>query len=266
MLRPATNDTMAMPVVVTSAGPTTAESLLNHLESAQRLGKVFDATILAMASLAEPGEAGNHILRTQHYVRALALKLKTSPVYAALLSEQTIDALFRAAPWHDIGNAGVPDRILLKPGALTEEELDIVRTHPTIGRNTIDQIQQATGEAMEFLTTAREIAYCHQERWDGSGYPQGLAGERIPLSARLMAIADAYDALTDRRVYREGVPHDVAVQQIFQQRAAHFDPDMVDAFIEIQDEFLAIAQRHADTDGDFQKKIDYMAQAIAESP
>ena len=239
---------------------------MNPLESAQSLGKVFDAMILAMAALAEPGEAGNHIVRIQHYVRALALKLKASPEYAAPLSERAIDNLFRAAPWHDIGNAGIPDRILLKPGALTEEELDIVRTHPTLGRNTIDQIQQATGEAMEFLTTARDIAYCHQERWDGSGYPQGLAGERIPLSARLMAIADAYDALTNRRVYREGVPHDVAVQQIFQQRAAHFDPDMVDAFIEIQDEFLAIAQQYADSDSDFQKKIDYMANAIAETP
>ena len=238
---------------------------MNHPESAQSLGKVLDATILAMASLAEPGEAGNHILRTQHYVRALARKLKANPAYAGLLSEQTIDTLFRAAPWHDIGNAGVPDRILLKPGALTEEELDIVKTHPAIGRNTIDQIQQVAGVAMEFLATAREIAYSHQERWDGTGYPQGLVGERIPVAARLMAIADAYDALTNRRVYREGVPHDVAVQQIFHQRAAHFDPDMVDAFIEIQDEFLAIARRHADTDGDFQKKIDYMAKAIAEN-
>ena len=239
---------------------------MNHPESAHSLGQMFDATVLAMAALAEPGEAGNHILRTQHYVRALARKLMASPVYAGQLSEQTINTLFLAAPWHDIGNAAVPDRILLKPGALTVEELEIIRTHPTIGRNTIDQIRLTAGVAMNFLDTARDIAYCHQERWDGGGYPQGLAGDRIPVAARLMAIADAYDALTNRRVYREGVPHDVAVQQIFQERAAHFDPDMVDAFIEIQDEFLAIAQRHADTDVDFQKKIDYMAKAIAESP
>lgn len=246
--------------------PTTAETVLNYPESAQSLAKVFDATILAMASLAEPGDAGNHIVRIQHYVRALASKLKATPAYAELLTEQYLGTLFQAAPWHDIGNAGIPDRILLKPGALTEEELDIVKTHPVIGRNTIDQIRQAAGVDMAFLDTAREIAYSHQERWDGSGYPQGLAGDRIPLAARLMAIADAYDALTSRRVYREGAPHDAAVQQIFQQRAAHFDPDMVDALIEIQDEFLTIAQRYADTDGDLQKKIEYMVTAIAESP
>ena len=239
---------------------------MNHPKSAQNLGKVLDATILAMASLAEPGEAGNHLLRTQRYVRALARKLKTLPAFADLLSEEYIDTLFQAAPLHDIGNAGIPDRILLKPGALTNDELDIIKTHPVLGRNTIDQIRKNAGVEMAFLEVAREIVYSHHERWDGSGYPQGIAGDAIPPSARLMAIADAYDALTNRRVYREGVPHDVAVQQIFQQRAAHFDPDMVDALIEIQDEFLTIAQRYADTDGDLQKKIEYMATAIAESP
>ena len=239
---------------------------MDHPESDQSLGKVLDATILVMASLAEPGEAGKHISRTQNYVRALALKLKTVPAFARLLSDQYIATLFMAAAWHDIGNAGVPDRILLKPGALTEDELDVVKAHPVIGRNTIDEIQHRAGVSTEFLTMAREIAYCHQERWDGSGYPQELAAESIPVAARLMAIADAYDALTSRRVYREGVPHDLAVQQIFQERASHFDPDMVDAFIEIQDEFQAIAQRYADTEVDFENKIDYMAKAIAETP
>ena len=239
---------------------------MNYPESAQNLGKVFDATLLAMASLAEPGEAVNHLLRTQRYIVALAGKLKSSPAFSTQLTEQYIDTLFRAAPLHDIGNAGIPDRILLKPGALTVEELDIIKTHPEIGRNTIEQIRRNAGVDMAFLDVATEIVYSHQERWDGSGYPQGLAGDRIPVAARLMAIADAYDALTNRRVYREGVPHDLAVQQIFQQRASHFDPDMVDAFIEVQDEFLAIAQRYADTEGDLQKKIEYMATAIAESP
>lgn len=237
-----------------------------HIGSLQDLGKVFDATILAMASLAEPGEVGNHLLRIQHYVRALAQKLKASPAYARPMSERYIGLLFRAAPWHDIGNSGVPDRILLKPGRLTDEELDIVKTHPVVGRNVIDQIRQTAGVSTEFLDIAREIAYSHQEHWDGSGYPQGFVGEQIPLAARLMAIADAYDALTSHRVYREGAPHDKAVQQIFQERAAQFDPEMVDAFIEIQDEFQRIAQRYADTDLDFQKRIDYMAKAIAENP
>ncbi len=232
----------------------------------QDLARVFDATVLAMAHLAEPGEAGNHIVRIQHYVRALAQKLKASPAYGRRISDHSIGLLFRASPLHDIGNAGVPDRILLKPGPLSQEETDIIRTHPVLGRNAIDQISSSAGVSTEFLDIAREIAHGHQEHWDGSGYPLGLAGERIPLSARVMAIADAYDALTSDRVYRAGVAHDKAVQLIFQERAAQFDPDMVDAFIVIQDEFAAIAERFADTESDLQKKIDYMAKAIAESP
>lgn len=232
----------------------------------QDLPRVFDATVLAMAMLAEPGEAGKHIVRIQHLVRALALKLKASPAYGRPMSEHSIQILFRACPLHDIGNAGVPDRILLKPGPLTPEEQEVIRTHPTLGRHAIDQICLNAGVSTEFLEVAREIAHAHQERWDGKGYPRGLAGEHIPLAARIVAIADAYDALTSDRVYRSGVPHDKAVQQIFQERGAQFDPDMVDAFIEIQDQFAAIAERFADTDSDLQKKIDYLAKAIAESP
>jgi putative two-component system response regulator len=219
-----------------------------------------------MAHLAEPGEAGNHIVRIQHYVRALAQKLKASPAYGRSMSEHRIGLLFRASPLHDIGNAGVPDRILLKPGPLSPEETEVIRTHPILGRDTIDQIRGSAGVSTEFLEVARDIIYSHQECWNGTGYPQGLAGEAIPMAARIMAIADAYDALTSDRVYRAGVAHDKAVQQIFQERAGQFDPDMVDAFIEIQDEFAAIAERFADTESDFQQKIDYMAKAIAESP
>jgi len=232
----------------------------------QDAARVFDATVLAMARLAEPGEAGNHIVRIQHYCRALAQKLKVSPAYGRSMSEHTIHLIFRASPLHDIGNAGVPDRFLLKPGPLTAEELEIIRTHPTLGRDTLDQIRSTAGVSTEFLEVARDIVHGHQEHWDGTGYPQGIAGEAIPLAARVMAIADAYDALTSDRVYRAGVAHDKAVQQIFQERAAQFDPDMVDAFIEIQDEFAAIAERFADTERDLQQKIAYMAQAIAESP
>jgi len=232
----------------------------------QDMVRVFDATILAMAHLAEPGEAGNHIVRIQHFVRALAQKLKVSPAYGRSMSEHRIGLLFRACPLHDIGNAGVPDRILLKPGPLSPEEIEVIRTHPTLGRDTVDRIRTSAGVSTEFLEVARDIAYCHQEHWDGSGYPQGIAGEAIPMAARIVAIADAYDALTSDRVYRAGVAHDKAVQLIFQERAGQFDPDMVDAFIEIQDEFAAIAERLADTESDFQQKIDYMAKAIAESP
>jgi putative two-component system response regulator len=182
------------------------------------------------------------------------------------MSEHSIGLLFRACPLHDIGNAGVPDRILLKPGPLSPDEIDVIRTHPVLGRDAIEQIRTSAGVSTEFLEVARDIAYSHHEHWDGQGYPQNLAGERIPLAARVMAIADAYDALTSVRVYRSGIAHDKAVQQIFQERASQFDPEMVDAFIEIQDEFAAIADRYADTDSDLQQKIDYMAKAIAESP
>jgi hypothetical protein len=175
---------------------------LNHPESAHNLSKVFDATILAMASLAEPGEAGNHLLRTQHYVRALARKLQASPAYADLLSEDYIGALFQAAPLHDIGNAGIPDRILLKPGALTNDELDIIKTHPVIGRNTIDQIRQNAGVEMAFLDLARDIVYSHQERWDGSGYPQGIAGDRIPV-ANIRATRVAFRSRHGRCIHRD---------------------------------------------------------------
>ena len=230
------------------------------------LSKVFDATVLAMAALAEPGEAGNHIMRMQHYVRALAHKLKASPVYGRPMSDVAIALLYRAVPLHDIGNSGIPDRILLKPGPLDAEEIQVMRTHTRIGRAVIDQIKAGAGLSTQFLEVALDIVGGHHEHWDGNGYPQGLAGEAIPMVARIVALADAYDALTSARVYRPGVAHDRAVQLIFQERAAQFDPDMVDALIEIQDEYAGIAQRFSDTDVDFQKKMDYMAMAIAEAP
>ncbi|MEO6625748.1 MAG: HD domain-containing phosphohydrolase [Burkholderiaceae bacterium] len=235
-------------------------------ETTLDLSKVFDATVLAMAALAEPGEGGNHIVRMQHFVRALAHKLKASPVYGRPMSDVAIALLFRAVPLHDIGNSGIPDRILLKPGPLDSDEILVMRKHTRIGCAVIDQIKAGAGLSTQFLEVARDIVACHHEHWDGTGYPQGLVGEAIPLVARITALADTYDALTSARVYRSGVPHDRAVQLIFQERAAHFDPDMVDAFIEIQDEYASIAERFSDSDGDLQRKMDYMAMAIAETP
>jgi putative two-component system response regulator len=141
-----------------------------------------------------------------------------------------------------------------------------MKTHTTLGRDAIEQAEQTLGTQVEFLRMAKEIAMSHQEKWDGSGYPQGLAGDDIPMSARLMAVADVYDALISERIYKSAIPHDRAVQIIFQGRGAHFDPDMVDAFIEIQPEIQAIAQRFSDTESSMQKKIEYMANAIAEAP
>lgn len=223
-------------------------------------------TVFAIALLAETrdSDTGKHILRIQHYVQALAQRLQAHPRFVAVLTERYISDLFQLAPLYDMGTIGIPDRILLKPSRLTPAEFEIMKTHTSLARAAIEQAEKTLGYRAEWLQTLKELAYSHQEKWDGSGYPQGLLAEHIPLSARLMAIADVYDALISDRVYKAGVPHDRAVQVIFGERGGHFDPDMVDAFIEIQDEFQAIARRYADTDGDMQQKMAYMANAIAE--
>ena len=232
------------------------------------LSAAQDVTILAMTSLAETrdSDTGNHIRRIQHYVRALALALKDHPRFADDLGPQAISLLFKSAPLHDIGKFGIPDRILLKPSSLSPEEFEIMKTHTTLGFEAIEQAEKALGLQPPMLRTAKEIVLSHQEKWDGSGYPQGLKGAAIPMSARLMAVADVYDALISQRVYKAALPHDRAVQIVFQGRGSHFDPDMVDAFIGIQDEFQAIAERFADSDSNLQKKMEYMANAIAEAP
>jgi putative two-component system response regulator len=222
--------------------------------------------VLAMTSLAETrdSDTGNHVMRIQHYVSALAQRLVGHPRFAATLTQTYIGVLYRSAPLYDMGTIGIPDRILLKPSRLTTAEFEIMKTHTTLARDAIAYAEKTLGFEAERLQIVKELVYCHQEKWDGTGYPQALSGDQIPLSARLLAIADVYDALISDRVYKAGVPHDQAVATIFQGRASHFDPDMVDAFIEIQDEFSAIAERFSDTDEDMQKKIEYMANAIAE--
>ena len=224
---------------------------------------IQDVTTLAMASLAETRDAdtGNHIRRTQRYVKVLAWKLSTHPRFAAVLTPQAIGLLYKSAPLHDIGKVGIPDRILLKPGKLTAEEFEIMKTHTTLGRDAILHAEREMGVEVEFLTFAKEIAYSHQEKWDGSGYPEGLAGEQIPVSARLMALADVYDALISRRVYRDALPHTEAVRIIGLTRGKHFDPDVVDAFLEVQDNFQAIAIAYSDSDADMQKKAQYLEMA-----
>ncbi|MTJ82804.1 MAG: two-component system response regulator [Telmatospirillum sp.] len=212
------------------------------------LSALQDVTILALASLAETRdlETGNHIRRTQLYITALARRLKGHPRFAEQLSEGAIAMLGKSAPLHDIGKVGIPDRILLKPGPLSTEEFEVMKTHTTLGCEAIEHAERSLGVKVEFLTVAKEIAFSHQEKWDGSGYPQGLAGDAIPLSARLMAVADVYDALISRRIYKEAMPHDVAVSIILANRGIHFDPDIVDAFQAIAGEFRDIARRFAD--------------------
>jgi putative two-component system response regulator len=232
------------------------------------LTAIQNVTILAMASLAETRDAGtgNHLRRTQRYVRALAWKLSTHPKFSAFLTASNVGLLFRSAPLHDIGKVAIPDRILLKPGKLTSQEFEIMKTHTTLGRDAIAHAKDELGEDAGFLTLAKEIAYSHQEKWDGSGYPQGLKGEQIPVSARLMALADVYDALISRRVYKEPMPHAQAVQVIEQVSGRHFDPDVVQAFLAIQETFETIALALTDSDADLMGKLAYLKIAQGEAP
>jgi putative two-component system response regulator len=200
-------------------------------------------------------ETGSHILRTQHYVKVLAQRLRSHPRFSTVLNDEFIDLLFKSAPLHDIGKVGIPDRILLKPGRLSREEFEIMKTHTTLGRDAIQYAEDRLGKSVLFLAVAKEIAFSHQEKWDGSGYPCGLAGEAIPISARLMAVADVYDALISRRVYKEPIPHEQAVQIIKAGRGRHFDPDVTDAFLQLTGQFRAIANRYADSDDDLAKKM-----------
>jgi putative two-component system response regulator len=225
----------------------------------QDVQRVQDVTIRALASLAETrdNETGNHVRRTQHYVRLLAERLRDHPRFAADLNDTTIALLFKSAPLHDVGKVGIPDAILLKPGRLDGEEFTIMKTHAELGRKallaaTLDENGQRIipddNEAGSFLRYACDIAGSHHEKWDGSGYPEGLKGEDIPLSARLMAVADVYDALICKRVYKPAFPHEEAVDIIVKGRGSHFDPDICDAFIEAGEAFQAIAQRFSDQD------------------
>lgn len=207
-----------------------------------------DATIVILASLVETrdNETGNHIRRTQHYVRALARHLQVHPAFAADLAGPQIDILFKSAPLHDIGKVGIPDSILLKPGRLDPAEFEIMKTHARLGYDAIENAERQLGITVDFLACAKEIALNHHEKWDGSGYPAGLAGTAIPVSARLMAVADVYDALTTKRVYKDAMSHDEAVTIILDGRGRHFDPRVVDAFAEIAGQFRDIAARFAD--------------------
>lgn len=213
---------------------------------------IQDVTIQAMTSLAETrdNETGNHIRRTQHYVRLLAELLREHPRFRHFLNDESIRLLFKSAPLHDIGKIGIPDDILLKPGRLTPEEFEIMKTHTVLGRDAIRHAEEQLGTSVGFLRLAKEIAYSHHEKWDGTGYPDGLGADEIPISARLMAVADVYDALISRRVYKKGMSHDQALDIIRQGRAQHFDPDVCDAFLASHEQFQAIAERFADSDQD----------------
>jgi len=202
------------------------------------------ASIRALAHLAEirDNETGNHILRTQAYVHLLASRLRDHPKFSDTLSRDYIDLVSRSAPLHDIGKVGIPDAILLKPGKLTPEEWVIMKTHAGLGADAIELAERDMDTPLEFLALAKDIARWHHERWDGSGYPDGLQGEDIPVSARLMALADVFDALISKRVYKAAMSFEQARDIILSERGRHFDPVVVDAFASAFDDFVAIAR------------------------
>lgn len=214
-------------------------------QKAHALARIQDATIIAMATLAERRNDGSrsHVQRTQNFVALLARELREHPRFSHELTDESIALLLKSVPLHDIGKIAVPDDILCRSGPLTEAELETVKRHITRGGDAIRAVESYLGESCEFLRFSREIAYSHQEHWDGSGYPEGLAGDEIPISARLMAIADVYDALISHRRYRPAFSHEQAVALMERARGAHFDPDILDAFLRLENEFRSIAER-----------------------
>ena len=220
-------------------------------EVARRMAEnqlIQQVSIHALARLAETRdpETGNHLRRTQEYVRTLAKALRHHPRFVDYLDERRIDALAKSAPLHDIGKVGIPDHVLLKPGPLTPEEWVVMKTHAEVGARAI-ALAEADAEArVDFLDIAKEIAHRHHEKWDGSGYPDGLAGDEIPISARLMALADVFDALICKRVYKDAFPHESAHKIITEGSGKHFDPDVVNAFIAEFETFQRIARTYSD--------------------
>lgn len=221
---------------------------------------VQDMSLKALAILAETRdmETGHHIMRTQSYIDLLARQLADHTRFKTALAGRSLDMIVKAAPLHDVGKVGIPDAVLLKPGKLDADEFRLMKTHSAIGAEAIakamaeahnaaddETVAQAAG-AFGFMEVAREIALTHHEKWDGSGYPAGLAGDSIPVGGRLMALADVYDALTCRRVYKAPMPLDQAHQIIFDGRGSHFDPDVVDAYLVLRQQFESIATRYAD--------------------
>lgn len=207
---------------------------------------IQDVSIRALAHLAETRdpETGAHILRTQNYVNILARYLQADPSFSDVITDQYILMLTKSAPLHDIGKVGIPDRILLKPGKLSSEEFEIMKKHSEYGAYAIEQAEKDIEKPVEFLLLAKEIARWHHERWDGNGYPDQLSGEEIPLSARLMSIADVFDALISKRVYKPAFSYEKARDIIIEERSKLFDPIVTDAFIACYEQFIEIANKY----------------------
>jgi len=230
-------------------------TMLDNLEFAQNEVKTTrDVAIVSLSALAESrdNETGAHILRTQEYVKVLAENLSKTAVYSSLLTPQYIELLYKSAPLHDVGKVGIPDNILLKPGKHTIQEFEIMKGHAQIGADALSIAEKQLGSS-SFLEIAKEIALTHHEKWDGSGYPNQLIGEDIPLSGRLMALADVYDALISKRVYKPAFSHDKAKEIIKLGTASHFDPAVVEAFLAVEQQFIKIASDFQDKEKEFDR-------------
>ncbi|MEL7060812.1 MAG: HD domain-containing phosphohydrolase [Acidobacteriota bacterium] len=215
-------------------------------DQTQEIRRTRDIALTTLAKLAESrdSETGLHLERMQEYSRILAEAIRIGP-HADLVDDEFVLWVFKSSPLHDIGKVGIPDAILRKPGPLTSDEVTIMRTHTTIGGDTLRTVLDDHHRST-FLSMAMDIAYFHHERWDGNGYPHGLAGDEIPLPARVVAIADAYDAITSRRPYKDAVPHEEAVRRIRIDRGLHFDPTLVDAFLAHEQQFDEVRRRLID--------------------
>jgi adenylate cyclase len=222
-----------------------AESAGREKTAAQRL---MVQTLLSLTETRD-AETGRHSRRTQQYARLLANELSRYAEYREQLTPDRIDLLSSLAPLHDIGKVGIPDHILNKPGALTEDELAEMRRHPVLGRDVILKAEQRVGVRDDVtLAMAKDIVYTHHERWDGTGYPQGLRGTQIPVAGRVMAIVDVYDAAVSRNLYRPSMTHDQAVDLITRGRGTHFDPAVVDAFVTVAPVLRNISEEALATD------------------
>jgi putative two-component system response regulator len=229
----------------------TLEERTKTLEERTREADLLkDVTIVAMGELAEhrDTDTGGHIQRTSDFVRALAQNLYDTGKFLEVLTPAYITLLHKTAPLHDIGKVGIPDAILLKQGRLDRLEFEIMKKHAEYGEEVIDKLIMKAGESMAFLQCAKDLVGSHHEKYDGSGYPRGLAGTAIPLAGRIMAVADVYDALRTRRAYKPALTHEQTMRIIVNEegRSRHFDPDVYDALIRVEREFAAIAQRNKD--------------------
>jgi len=203
---------------------------------------IHEIFFISMEILAETtdSETANHMLRTRRYVKELIECLSESKKYNKTFTRETIDLIVESALIHDVGKIGISQQLLMKKSVLTTKEFEILKTHTTLGLKAIDWAEKSVGDYEMSLKYAKEMAYFHHERWDGSGYPNGISGYNIPISARIMALADVYDALTSERVYKDVIKHDDAVKIILKNEGTHFDPDIVHAFIKLQNRFKDI--------------------------